>query len=109
MKNYRYLLLILLAAFVFAACDDDENTATKDATLEVVLTDAPGDFEEVNIDVQDVLINKTTSSSSGWESVGLDQTGVYNLLELTNGLDTLLGSITLPPGTISQVLSLIHI
>lgn len=102
MKTLHYLTLILLSITILLACNEDDKGVTN-PTLEVRLTDAPGNYEEVNIDIQDVLINRTSNSTSGWESIGLDQTGVYNLLEFTNGLDTLLGSISLPPGTISQL------
>jgi len=89
----------LVAGMFAVACADDE---TKNATIEVRLTDAPGDYSEVNIDIQDVQINQS-SGNSGWESIDLKAKGVYNLLDLTNGLDTLLGTYELPPGTISQI------
>jgi hypothetical protein len=46
--------------------------------------------------------SETGDQNSGWKSLDVDG-GVYNLLELTNGLDTLLGTIELPAGNISQV------
>jgi hypothetical protein len=45
---------------------------------------------------------KVGNPDAGWTSLSINK-GVYNLLELTNGLDTLLGSTTLPAGKISQV------
>lgn len=90
------LSLILLAA----SCSKD-NTQT--ATLQVALTDAPGDYQEVNIDIQDVQVNADAgNSNSGWVSLNIKK-GVYNLLKLTNGLDTLLGTVTLPVGKVSQI------
>jgi len=74
----------------------------KNAFLRVSLTDAPGDYQEVNIDIQDVQINSDANSNSGWKSLNV-QKGVYNLLKFTNGLDTLLGSIELPAGKVSQI------
>jgi len=90
---------VLVAGMFAAACSNDE---TKNATIEVRLTDAPGDYTEVNIDIQDVQINQS-SGNSGWQSINLKAKGVYNLLDLTNGLDTLLGTYELPPGNISQI------
>ena len=75
---------------------------SKNAFLQVRLTDAPGDYQEVNIDIQDVQVNADENSNSGWKSLNVRK-GVYNLLEFTNGLDTLLGSIELPAGKISQI------
>jgi hypothetical protein len=91
---------VLVAVFFMTACSDDD--AAKNARLEVRLTDAPGDYQEVNIDIQDVQVQ--TSEGSDWQSViDPERKGVYNLLELTNGLDTLLGSIELPAGRVSQI------
>lgn len=95
----RFFLLPVLAMFLFASCADDE----KNARLEVWLTDAPGDYEEVNIDIQGVEIHSnTTDDGKGWKQLDVNE-GVYNLLELTNGLDTLLGEIEIPAGKVSQI------
>lgn len=86
----------LLLSVFWLACSDD-----KTARLEVRLTDAPGDYEEVNIDIQRVEIN-SGEGNSGWTSLNVES-GVYNILKLTNGLDTLLASAELPAGRISQI------
>jgi Domain of unknown function (DUF4382) len=88
--------LIGLLTLVFASCSNDDN-----ARLEVRLTDSPGDFEEVNIDIQEVQVN-SSDGNSGWQSLEIES-GVYNILDLTNGIDTLLGSIELPAGRIQQI------
>lgn len=93
-------IVSIVVAFLFlSSCSSDE----KNARVEVRLTDAPGDYEEVLIDIQDVEIHSSGGDQQGgW--VSLDVTpGVYNLLELTNGLDTLLGDTELPAGKISQL------
>src|SRR5262249_44086438 len=95
--------LILIAVLVTAliSCDLDSNV--DNSRLEVWLTDAPGDYEEVNIDIQGIEINSSESDNgNGWKSLHVES-GVYNLLELTNGFDTLIGKLDLPPGKISQI------
>ena len=94
MKNIVGFFLLSLA---WLACDSDDKTST----LRVRLTDAPGDYEEVNIDIQEVLVN-SNDGNSGWISLDIEK-GVYDILELTNGLDTLLGSAEVPSGKISQI------
>jgi hypothetical protein len=86
-----------LLSFFWLACNNDDQTAR----LNVRLTDAPGDYEAVNIDIQDVQIN-SSEGNSGWVSLDVEK-GVYNLLELTNGLDTLLATAELPAGRVSQI------
>ncbi len=97
MKCAAGLLPIL---FAFMGCSKE---SAQTANLQVRLSDAPGDFKEVNIDIEGVQVNTDSSSaSSGWKSLNIKK-GVYNLLKLTNGLDTLLGNIQLPEGQVSQL------
>lgn len=97
MKNLLYLLFFVT---VVSACSSEDDS---NARLEIRLTDAPGDYEEVNIDIQSVQVNTSTENTeSGWKSLAIEP-GIYNVLKLTNGLDTLLGSIELPPGRVSQI------
>ncbi|MBX2969993.1 MAG: DUF4382 domain-containing protein [Cyclobacteriaceae bacterium] len=99
MKFVRLFSLALLSAVMLISCSEDG----RNARLEIRLTDAPGDYEEVNIDIQGVQVHAASEDNgSGWKSLDITP-GVYNLLELTNGLDTLLGVIELPAGRISQV------
>ena len=84
------------------SCDNSEQ-GSGPAHLEVRLTDAPGDYDAVIIDVQDVRVHSASSdSSSGWVSLDVNE-GKYDLLQLTNGLDTLLGTAELPAGRISEI------
>lgn len=86
---------------MFIACNKTEANGT--ARMQVYLTDAPGDYEAVYIDVQDVKINTSTDSSSGWTSLQGVRRGTYNLLDLVNGKDTLLSDATIPSGRIQQI------
>ena len=98
-KSILNWLAIPLLVFALVACSDDE----KNARVQVWLTDAPGDYQEVNVEVEGVEIHTGDGNDeSGWKSLNVVG-GVYNLLDLTNGLDTLLGSIEIPAGTISQI------
>jgi hypothetical protein len=101
--------LIIAAAFTtvfLRACKKDPSPSGTSATgkLEVRMTDNPAEYQEVNIDLQKVEVHTSgdTSSTSGWTAVNITP-GIYNLLELTNGLDTVLGSVTLPVGKVSQI------
>lgn len=97
---YRILGLLVLSSFLWVACSDDDRG---NARIEVRLTDAPGDYEKVNIDIQAVEVHSSEGEqSSGWTSLTVNK-GVYNLIDLTNGLDTLLAEAELPAGKISQI------
>lgn len=99
MKKILFLGFLSILIVAIFGCDSD----SKNARLEVWLTDAPGDYQEVNVEIEGVQVHiGNGEQESGWKSLDVDG-GVYDLLELTNGLDTLLGAIELPPGQISQV------
>lgn len=94
----KYLILVL--AVIFVSCQESE----KNARLELRLTDAPVDYEKVLIDIQDVRINISSErDEDGWRSLQNVQSGIYNLLDFTNGVDTLLGDYEMPAGRISQI------
>lgn len=94
-------MYVSLAFSILLVWSCDSTTNERTSYLEVRLTDAPGDYQEVNIDVQDVQVNYGTDEG-GWKSLDVNK-GVYNILKLTNGLDTLLGQMELPVGRVSQV------
>ncbi len=99
-------LFTLLFSFFFISCDDDKTNINDQARVTIKLTDAPGDFDAVYIDVQDVLINREDSNNeddSGWVSVGQVNAGVYNLLELTGGVNVILADTEIPAGRINQI------
>lgn len=90
------LTILLFTVVLFCSCSSDDT-----ARLEVRLTDSPGDYEEVNIDVQGVEVNGS-NGNSGWVSLDIEE-GIYDILKLTNGIDTLLGSVELPAGRLQQI------
>lgn len=100
MKKIPFVIGLAFAIVAgFSSC----SKSSSNATLQVNLTDAPGDFQQVLIDVQDVQIHASSDESQGnWVSLNV-QKGVYNLLDFRNGMDTLLASIDLPAGNISQM------
>jgi Domain of unknown function (DUF4382) len=101
MKKYLMSLVLFCSLFTFlASCKKNGNNGK--STLTVYLTDAPADYSEVNVDIQEVLINNSRNGGEDWISLPI-KPGVYNLLKFRNGLDTLLGSIELPAGKISQM------
>ncbi|WP_188937188.1 DUF4382 domain-containing protein [Puia dinghuensis] len=108
MKSTRRLLYLFvpLAAgiLIFTACNkSSSNNGT--GQLEVRLTDGPGPYDAVYIDVEKVEVNVSSDSgtSSGWQTLPLLRPGVYNLLNFRNGIDTVLASANLPAGTLSQM------
>lgn len=106
MKKQFFLITILSAIiclFVFISCSKNDNNNNGKARLQVFLTDDPGDYDAVNVDVQDVQINLTTDTEGGWQSLPGVAKGVYNLLDLVDNKDTLLVNADIPAGRIQQI------
>jgi len=94
------LAIVVALVIFYSSCKKDESESTDNATVRVHLTDAPGLYKEVNIDILRVEIH---SDQTGWIAIDSANAGIYNLLDFTNGADTLLGDAELPAGSISQM------
>ncbi len=108
MKNlktlFNFIFIILISGIVFISCSKNEsNDSNGKARLQVYLTDDPGDYQAVYIDVKDVMINVTGDSASGWQSLSNVNRAVYDLLKLVNDKDTLLANADIPSGKIHQM------
>lgn len=102
-----YVLSFFVITFVslFLARCDNNNDSTQTARVMVRMTDASGDYDAVNIDVKDVLIKASTDSddSKGWVSIGTASPKIYDLLDLTGGVNVLLADNLVPSGNLGQV------
>lgn len=109
MKKIKfYVLSFSLIAFVclsLIGCNDNDDSS-QTARVMVRMTDAPGDYDEVNIDVQDIMMKTSIESGDeGWVSIVSDEftPGVYNLLDLTGGVSLLLADNLVPAGFVGQI------
>lgn len=103
MKKLNYLAystMILLMAFAFSSCDKNNDKDEQKASVHLMLTDAPALYDQVLIDIQGVELH---TENDGWITVPLLYPGIYNLLDFSNGADTLLGTVELNSGILSQV------
>jgi hypothetical protein len=109
MKRTKFMLPVVLlgVALGFSSCDkNDDEKGTGTSRMEVRLTDAPGDYAKVLIDIRSVEIHtdgNATDNSAGWTTLTNIHPGIYNLLDFSNGKDTLLAASNLPAGHISQI------
>ena len=108
-NKLKYAPLVLLLFVFLYACNDDLNPVlpgggnSNYSFITINLTDAPGDYEEVNIDVQTVRAQLTDSS---WVDFTTN-TGIYDLLTLQNGIDTTIVKDSLSKGSVITQLRLI--
>lgn len=91
-----------LLGLLFAACSKDSND--KPTTLKVRMTDAPILADEVNVDIRAVRVKfrDDPDSNKGWADLNTN-VGIYNLLGLQNGIDTLLAIGTIPTNDVKEI------
>ncbi|MDQ3071701.1 MAG: DUF4382 domain-containing protein [Bacteroidota bacterium] len=94
MKTRIFIFLSCISLAVFFACQKNASYP-----IQVRMTDAPGDYDEVNIDLQSVEVH---TEEDGWVTLNTNK-GIYDLTNLTNGTDVMIADDELPSGKISQV------
>jgi len=103
LKNLKFFT-VALAFLLTMSCSDSNDGNTEPANISVKLVDAPGDYDNVFVEVVDVLVKygdvdedegadedmdqdgDIDEDDAGWMSLGIIAPGTYDLLELTGGV-----------------------
>ncbi len=99
------LILIVGGTFLFQACNTNSNANSNGkGTVTASMTDSPGTFTALNVQVIRIEAHKTSvsDSTSGWVTI-CDSTVNVNIMDLTNGKTHLLGSNNIDAGTYDQI------
>lgn len=97
MKKLIFMVASIIMAVSLNSCTKDSDSNTY--AYQVRMTDAPGPYDEVNIDLKGVEI-----TGSNDQVVTLNATaGIYNLLKLSNGLNALIATSTLNDSKVQQI------
>ncbi len=101
LKNLLTGIFSVSFLLLMQSCSDDDNPVggNQTSSMKIMLTDAPAAYDEVNIDVRGIEVNR----GNGLETFPILNPGIYNLLQFRNGVDTLIADASLPSGTISQI------
>ena len=102
-------LAVVVGAFAFAGCSGSPSGPGY-GTLSIRMTDAPGDYESVNLVVTQVAAHLADSDhfdgeaadTSGWIVLN-DTPATYDLLDLQNGVFVTIGTAKVPAGHYTQV------
>ncbi|WP_026836934.1 DUF4382 domain-containing protein [Gillisia sp. JM1] len=105
MKKFTGFLVAILAVTVLFSCSNDDSNGNESARVKVRMTDAPGDYKAVFVNVTDVMIKSdaSTSEEEAWISLTGVQTGMYDLLTLTGGVTQLLADAEVEAGYLSEI------
>lgn len=97
MKKLILMLSIVASAAMLNSCNSDSSSGSY--AYKVRMTDAPGPYDEVNIDLQAVEVTGTNN-----QTVVLNTTaGMYNLLDYSNGTSVLIANSNLQDADVEQV------
>ncbi len=130
MKNKRFLFAAIMAfavTMIMTACNKNTSATSGAAgqqNLSLYLTDGPGFFDEVYLNILSVKVLVDTSAntrvhdSTNWDRMGANENvrdtsfvwedlnitpGVYDILQLRNGADTLLAASGIAAGSIRVI------
>jgi hypothetical protein len=93
------IYIVLLAAMPLLTIVGCKKDAKNASNVQFKLTDAPANFDALNIDVQGVMVH---TQGGGWVTLQ-SSLGVINILNYVNGNSTLIAQGSFQAGTIDQV------
>ncbi|MES2795904.1 MAG: DUF4382 domain-containing protein [Bacteroidota bacterium] len=99
MRKINVVVGLIGVIFMISSCKKDSDSIGTNKTFNVRMTDAPAAYGAVNIDLQSVEIvgddDKTVVMNVS--------KGIYNLLDFTNGKDTLIATASLDAESVKQI------
>ncbi|MDB5235572.1 MAG: hypothetical protein JWR44_2565 [Hymenobacter sp.] len=96
-------LACVAALALVAGCSKSDDTSANSSKLEVRLTDAPGDFQRVVLDVRQVEVHlKEENDPDGWKTLGFTPQEI-DVLQYVNGKSALLVSDDFAPGDLKEI------
>ena len=97
MKKMKIILSFILLGFLLNSCNNDNTTGSY--PYAVRMTDAPGPYDEVNVDILGVEV-----TGDAGQTVTLNvRKGIYNLLDFSNGVSTLIATDSLEISKVEQI------
>jgi hypothetical protein len=95
--------IFFFVSYLFMFCSKAGTGERGQGNLQVSLTDDPGNFDAVYIDLQDVQVNLSGNSDNGWQSLPGVRKGMYDLLSLAGGRDTIVAEGPIQSGRVYQL------
>ncbi len=106
MKSSMILMTALLLLFLYPGCKENaalQSSSGTTGTLILKMTDAPAAYDHVYIVVDSILAHiESNDSVNGWIPINRIK-ATYDLLELVNGEDTIIGRTDLLAGYYTQI------
>lgn len=109
MKTLLSVFCLSMLVLLAASCDMNDEPNTDQARVNFHLVDAPGEYDEVWIEVLAIRVkvdhdgSEMNDDDDTWEEIVFDGPEQINLLDLTGGTSLMLGSEDFHEGEIDQI------
>jgi hypothetical protein len=96
-------VLFALGTILFVACSKEKDNDNQSTTLKIRMTDNPVVADSVNVDIEQVRVKFADGDSlTTWMDLNTTA-GIYDLLGLQNGVDTLLAVGVIPSNVVKEI------
>jgi Domain of unknown function (DUF4382) len=96
-KNILLVTAVFLAIISISSCKKENRTAP----VQFLLTDKPALYDSVNVHIIAMKV-QISHDTDAWIPINTKDS-IYNLLDLQNGLSTLIAQDTIPAGVLQEV------
>lgn len=96
-KIIPFAVAVLIAAISLSSCKKEQKTAP----VQFLLTDKPAVYDSVNVHIVGMAV-QINHDTAAWIPINTKDS-IYNLLDLKNGITTLIAQDTVPAGVLQQV------
>ena len=95
----KLLILCLSAVLLLSACQKDHETSGGTTPISIKITDAPGVYDAVHLNVNEIQVLTT----GGRSRVTVENHQPFDILQFSMGRDTLLANELVSSGTLQEV------
>ncbi|MDM1296255.1 DUF4382 domain-containing protein [Sphingobacterium sp. N143] len=92
------IIVAVAATALLGSCSTDDSPSTQRTPVTVKITDAPGYYDAIHLNIDEIEIRTT----SGSESLDVDG-NPFNILDYTMGKDTVIAGDDVPSGMIQEI------
>ncbi len=96
-KTTFFVTALFLVVIALSSCKKENRTAP----IQILLTDKPAAYDSVNVHIIGMQV-QINGDDEAWIPINTKDS-IYNLLDLQNGLTTLIAQDTIPAGVLQEV------
>lgn len=103
---YSVFAFFITGLLILTSCQKDSNNISGKTKVEIRMTDAPGNFDEINLNVKEIILFSDDKAYTF--NVELDPFNILNYRIGTSNPDILVATGEMPSGEISEIRLVLH-